>query len=173
MAGKKQSPKRKKEIHRDRFAHEYVIDFNGKQAAIRCGYSPKTAESQASRLLRNVKVMEQVKAFAAKKNDDALMSAEEADRRASLLARVNFKDYYDENGDAKPVNQLTDDQAYCLREVTRIETPLGASQKIKITDPHQVLRTIYERRGLLKQNIEGGLKISFVPSFGGEDGDNK
>lgn len=30
--------------------------MNGKQAAIRAGYSPKTAESQASRLLSNVKV---------------------------------------------------------------------------------------------------------------------
>ena len=38
------------------FVREYVIDSNGKQAAIRAGYSPKTAEAQASRLLRNVKV---------------------------------------------------------------------------------------------------------------------
>lgn len=38
------------------FAREYVIDRNGKQAAIRSGYSPATAEQQASRLLSNVKV---------------------------------------------------------------------------------------------------------------------
>ncbi len=38
------------------FALEYVIDFNGKQAAIRAGYSPRTAEQQASRLLRSDKV---------------------------------------------------------------------------------------------------------------------
>ena len=30
---------------------EYMIDMNGKLAAIRAGYSPKTAEQQASRLL--------------------------------------------------------------------------------------------------------------------------
>lgn len=42
------------------FAQEYVIDFNGKQAAIRAGYSEKTAEAQASRLLRNVKVRSEV-----------------------------------------------------------------------------------------------------------------
>jgi phage terminase small subunit len=38
------------------FCQEYTIDLNGKQAAIRAGYSVKTAEQQASRLLRNVKV---------------------------------------------------------------------------------------------------------------------
>lgn len=43
-----------------RFVEEYVIDSNGKQAAIRAGYSPKTAEVQASRLLSNAKVRETV-----------------------------------------------------------------------------------------------------------------
>lgn len=39
-----------------RFVDEYLIDLNATQAAIRAGYSAKTADSQASRLLRNVKV---------------------------------------------------------------------------------------------------------------------
>lgn len=38
------------------FCLQYAIDKNGKQAAIRAGYSEKTAEQQASRLLSNVKV---------------------------------------------------------------------------------------------------------------------
>ncbi len=42
------------------FVEEYLIDLNGKQAAIRAGYSPKTAEVQASRLLSNAKVTEYV-----------------------------------------------------------------------------------------------------------------
>lgn len=38
------------------FVREYLVDLNGTQAAIRAGYSPATAESQASRLLSNAKV---------------------------------------------------------------------------------------------------------------------
>lgn len=34
-----------------RFIDEYLLDLNGKQAAIRAGYSPGTAAEQASRLL--------------------------------------------------------------------------------------------------------------------------
>lgn len=43
-----------------RFVDEYMKDLNGKQAAIRAGYSAKTAEQQASRLLRDVKVRAEV-----------------------------------------------------------------------------------------------------------------
>ena len=38
------------------FVHEYLIDLNGTQAAIRAGYSEKTAASQASRLLRKPEI---------------------------------------------------------------------------------------------------------------------
>jgi hypothetical protein len=37
-----------------RFVQEYLIDLNATQAAIRVGYSKKTATEQASRLLTNV-----------------------------------------------------------------------------------------------------------------------
>ena len=35
-----------------RLAAEYIVDLNGRKAAIRARYSAKTAEVQASRLLR-------------------------------------------------------------------------------------------------------------------------
>jgi Phage terminase, small subunit len=40
----------------ERFAREYLLDLDGTQAAIRAGYSAKTAAQAASRMLRNVKV---------------------------------------------------------------------------------------------------------------------
>lgn len=46
-----------------KFVQEYLIDLNAKQAAIRAGYSPKTAQEQASRLLSNVKVQNAIAAF--------------------------------------------------------------------------------------------------------------
>ena len=40
-----------------RFLSEYPIDRNATAAAIRAGYSPKTASSQGARLLKNVKII--------------------------------------------------------------------------------------------------------------------
>ena len=42
------------------FVDEYIIDFNGTQAAIRAGYSTRTAQEQSSRLLSNVMVAEAI-----------------------------------------------------------------------------------------------------------------
>ena len=39
-----------------RFVEEYLLDLNATQAAIRAGYSEKTAKQQGSRLLTNVDV---------------------------------------------------------------------------------------------------------------------
>lgn len=39
-----------------KFCDEYLIDCNATQAAIRAGYSPKTANEQGNRLLANVSV---------------------------------------------------------------------------------------------------------------------
>jgi phage terminase small subunit len=39
-----------------RFVSEYLIDLNATQAAIRAGYSARTAQEQSSRLLSNVMV---------------------------------------------------------------------------------------------------------------------
>ena len=44
-----------------RFVEEYLVDSNGTQAAIRAGYSKKTAQEQASRLLSNVMVQEAIR----------------------------------------------------------------------------------------------------------------
>lgn len=41
-----------------RFVEEYLVDLNATQAAIRAGYSPKTANEQGARLLVNVSIQQ-------------------------------------------------------------------------------------------------------------------
>ncbi len=43
-----------------KFCEEYLVDLNGTQAAIRSGYSPKTANEQASRMLAKVNIQERI-----------------------------------------------------------------------------------------------------------------
>ena len=44
----------------ERFAEEFIVDRNNTAAAKRAGYSERTAESQGSRLLRNVNVASRI-----------------------------------------------------------------------------------------------------------------
>lgn len=55
-----------------RFFDEYIIDLNGKKAGIRAGYSEKSSESQASRLLSKAKVqpyLQHLKKEVSKRNE--------------------------------------------------------------------------------------------------------
>ena len=58
------------------FIKEYLVDLNGKRAAIRAGYSAKTAEQQASRLLSNVKIKQQIDKELAKRSEKLDISAD-------------------------------------------------------------------------------------------------
>lgn len=50
-----------------RFVDEYLIDLNATQAAIRAGYSTKTAEQSGAQLFRNIKIRAVIDAGLAKK----------------------------------------------------------------------------------------------------------
>jgi len=55
-AKKKQSKKPALNPKQTRFCHEYIVDSNGTQAAIRAGYSEKTCNEQAARMLAKVSI---------------------------------------------------------------------------------------------------------------------
>lgn len=59
-----------------RFVEEYLIDLNATQAAIRAGYSAKTANEQASRLLANVNVQNAVQEAQEKRSERTAITAD-------------------------------------------------------------------------------------------------
>jgi len=101
-----------------RFVEEYLVDLNGKQAAIRCGYSKVTAEAQASRLLRNVQVRVAL--------EDALKARSKrtevtADRVLNELAKIafsNMKDYWPQPGERVDLSRLDEDRTAAIKEIT-------------------------------------------------------
>jgi phage terminase small subunit len=59
-----------------RFVSEYLLDLNATKAAVRAGYSEKTAEQQGYRLLRNVQVAEAVQKAVADRAERKSLSAD-------------------------------------------------------------------------------------------------
>ena len=60
-----------------RFCDEYLIDLNATQAAIRAGYSKRTAAASAARLLRNVNVQEYIAQRMAEKESQLIADQDE------------------------------------------------------------------------------------------------
>jgi len=83
-----------------RFVKEFLIDANETQAAIRAGYSKKTAYSQGNRLMKNVEVQAAI-AKAKKPIERKLeISAERTLQEIARVAYANYDDYVThDNGD--------------------------------------------------------------------------
>lgn len=88
-----------------RFVEEYLIDLNATQAAIRAGYSAKTAKQQGQRLLTNADVQAAVAEAQAARSEKTGIDA------AWVLARLgneliaDLADIYDDQGALKPIHE--------------------------------------------------------------------
>ena len=59
------------------FCEEYIIDLNGTQAAIRAGYSAKTANEQAAQLLAKLSIQEYICVLKNKRSERVKYSQDE------------------------------------------------------------------------------------------------
>lgn len=96
------------------FCREYNKDFNGTQAAIRAGYSPKTANEQAARLLAKVSVQAEIKRLLAPVEEAAGLCADRLCKEIGRLAYSNVKALYDGKGEFIPIHKLPDEIAACI-----------------------------------------------------------
>jgi len=104
-----------------KFIDEYLIDFNGTQAAIRAGYSLDTANEQASQLLARPDIRELV---AEGQKAIAERTQTFQDNAVEELKLVGFSDLADfltvkEGGivEQKPFDELTKEQTKCIKKI--------------------------------------------------------
>ena len=78
-----------------RFVQDFMKSNNVTQAAIRSGYSKKTAYVQGSRLLTNVKVAEYVDAINERLESDKIADIQEVMEYLTSVMRGDTKDQFD------------------------------------------------------------------------------
>lgn len=148
------------------FVNEYLRDFNATQAALRSGYSPKTAYSIGQRLLKNVEISSVI--------DERIMSADEAAAKLSDIARGDIADLMsvssmgfdielieeDENGERR-INPKTKLIKKIKQKVTTIMPRNEQGDEREIVDTelelysaHDALRDILKYRGKLIDKAE-------------------
>jgi len=134
----------------ERFVAEYLIDLNATQAAIRAGYSEKTAQQQGSRLLLNVKVQE---AIAKGQNKTAAKLEITKERIVEELAKIGFSnmlDYMRAGTDGDPYldfSNLTREQAAALAEVTVEDFKDGRGEDAR--DVRRIKFKLHDKKGAL------------------------
>ena len=87
-----------------RFVDEYLIDLNATQAAIRAGYSERTANEQGARLLANVSVKAEIELRTTERSEKTQINAAWVLERLAQEATADLADIYDETGAIKPIH---------------------------------------------------------------------
>ncbi|HYF55927.1 MAG TPA: terminase small subunit [Salinarimonas sp.] len=155
-----------------RFVEEYLIDLNGTQAAIRAGYSPKTANEQAARLLANASVAAAVAEAQQARSERTQITQ---DRVLKEYARLAFSDMrnlmaWDAQGmSLKTSADLSEDVAACVAEVTQTVTKDGGSMKLKVHDKKGALDSVAKHLGMFVERhagADGGPMIVEIVRFG-------
>ena len=103
-----------------RFAQEYLIDSNARQAAIRAGYSAKTAHVHGPRLLSNVRVAAAVARGQAAISDRLGATAERVTEEIARLAFSDIGDILDFDGDQlrmRPPSKISADARRAIQSI--------------------------------------------------------
>lgn len=148
------------------FVAEYLVDLNATQAAIRAGYSDRTAYSVGQRLLKNVEVQKAVADAKAKRIQRVEITA---DRVVAELARIAFADPRDlmewgpDGVKFKASIDLTEEQAASVAEVSETATKDGGVLRLKKHDKVKALELLGRHMGMFKDKVEtevsGGLEL--------------
>ena len=136
------------------FVKEYLVDLNATQAAIRAGYSAKTAEVQGCKMLSNPKIAAALQIAMDARSEKTEITAE---RVLKELGRVAFGNQralmtWGPNGvKLRPSSALTEDEAAMVSEVAETETLNGGSLKLKTHDKIRALELIGKHLGMFKE----------------------
>lgn len=96
------------------FCKEYIIDFNGTKAAIRAGYSEKTAKEIASENLTKLNIAARVTELKADIFDAVGITQAKIYRELARVALYDIRKAYDENGSLKSIHLIDDDTAAAI-----------------------------------------------------------
>lgn len=152
-----------------RFVAEYLVDLNATQAAIRAGYSAKTAHVIGPENLGKPEVAAAVQEGMAKRSMRTMVTADRVLEEAARLAFADIRGFYRDDGTIKPASEWTADQAAALASVETVEKAGGdvLIRKIKLWDKRATLETLFRHLGLLKDRVEhsvaGGVLVVPAP----------
>lgn len=177
MKGDKLNPKQQ------RFVQEYLIDFNATQAAIRAGYSEKSAKLIGHQLLNNTKLS---KAIAEAKNKTANkleITKERWLKEIFCYAFLDPLDLFEEDGSLKLLKNIPESarRAIAGLEVTEIfdnakddqKMAIGLLKKIKLISKHDGLEMVGKALGFLEDKIKGDFNLNLRFDYDVENGNGK
>ena len=159
---------------RQRFCEEYLIDLNATQAAIRAGYSPKTANEQGARLLANVSIQKVIAKAIAERSKRTGINQDRVIQELARIAFVNPQNVIDSE-DASVREDATEDDLACIQSV-KVKTMDGAKGKsvereVRLNVKMKALELLGKHLGMFKDKLEvdADMDLNITIDYGEDD----
>jgi len=145
------TPYEQLDIKQQRFIDEYMVDLSNTNAAIRAGYSPRTANQAGARLFANVNINTHINRRLA---EASKRTGVNADRVIRELARISFANPADAIGADGSINSdaSIDDKAAIQSikvKVTEGKNGTITEREIKFYDKNKSLELLMRHAGML------------------------
>jgi len=114
------------------FAHEYLVDLNASKAAIRAGYSQKTAYAIANKLLRKAEVAAYIQEAMDKRAKRVDINKDDVLKEISKLAFSDIRKIFDENGNLLPPHMLPDEVAATISSIDVVTTRIPGKDAVEV-----------------------------------------
>ena len=159
-----------------RFVEEYLVDLNATQAAIRAGYSQKTAYRIGAELLQKTSVSKSIQDSMQKRSAKTEVTAERILEELSKIAFNDVRSIFDEHGALRRIADLDDNAAACIAGCDIVTVNKGEGEvehvaKIKMTDKIRALELCGRHIGMFKEEKSGTSVVIINPrgAMGGQE----
>ena len=136
----------------EHFCEDYLIDLNATQAAIRAGYSEKTAYSAGQRLLRNVEIQNRIAELKAERSKRTEITQDRVVKELAAMAFAKATDYAQIAGNTvfiKSTTELTPEQQAGIVGIK--QTQAGIEVKL---DKTRALEMLGRHLGMFNDKLE-------------------
>jgi len=153
-----------------RFVEESLVDLNGPKAAIRAGYSSKTARVTASQLLTKPNIRVALEAADTKRRERTGVTPERVLRDIDTAVNLDVALLFDEHGRLKPIHTLPIEVRRAIESVEVVRRNLTAGDgvqefvhKVKLVSKSKMQELLAKHTGLV--DGEPLQKAPAVPAF--------
>lgn len=165
----------------ERFCQEYMLDFNGTQAAIRAGYSVDSAQEIASQNLSKLIIQTRLSELKKEAAEQFGVTKQQLINELKRIAFFDIRKIYEDDNSLKNVKDFDDDSAGAVAGIDvdeifegtgRERTMIGYTKKVKLHSKIAAIERVskmlgYDAPTKTEANITG-LTVNYNPQPGNE-----
>ncbi len=145
------------------FCREYLVDLNAAKAAVRAGYSKRSAKQTAHAMTEKSEIQAELLRLMSAREVRTEVTADTVLRELVLLAKVDLSQAFNKDGSLKPIHEIPEDVRRAIASVESFEEfegrgderkSIGFTRKLRFWDKTKALELLGRHLGMFRDRVE-------------------